>query len=230
MLSTAYADFWLDPICPWAWVTSRWMMEVTAVRDVQVSWHVRAQAQPGGPAVLRLSRRACCRSAESGCKTAAMRVHIGSDHAGFHLKAHLLDRLGELGHDVVDHGAHAYDAQDDYPPFCLRTGQAVVADRDSLGIVIGGSGNGEQISANKVRGVRAALAWSEETARLAREHNDANIIGIGARMHTPEEAVRIVEAFLGTAFSGDDRHVRRIRLIADYEVSGELPDPFEPLA
>lgn len=158
-----------------------------------------------------------------------MRVHIGSDHAGFELKAHLLDRLSDLGHDVVDHGAHSYDAQDDYPPFCLWTGQAVAADPDSVGIVVGGSGNGEQISANKVRGVRAALAWSEETARLAREHNDANVIGIGARMHTLEEAERIVEVFLDTPFSGDARHVRRIQMIADYEVSGELPAAAEPL-
>lgn len=158
-----------------------------------------------------------------------MRVHIASDHAGFELKAHLVERLGERGHEVVDHGAHSYDAEDDYPPFCLRAGQAAVADQDSLGVVIGGSGNGEQISANKVRGVRAALAWSEETARLAREHNDANVVAIGARMHSPEEALRIVETFLDTAFSGDARHVRRIHMISGYEVSGELPGAAEPL-
>jgi ribose 5-phosphate isomerase B len=153
-----------------------------------------------------------------------MRVHIGGDHAGFELKEHLLGWLEQQGHEVVDHGATAYDAQDDYPPYCLRTAAAVVADRGSLGIVLGGSGNGEQIAANKVRGVRAALAWNEETARLAREHNDANVVGIGARMHTLDEATRIVEAFVGTDFSGDQRHQRRIAMLAHYEDTGEVPD------
>jgi ribose 5-phosphate isomerase B len=152
-----------------------------------------------------------------------MRVHIGCDHAGFELKTHLASWLTDLGHEVVDHGALAYDSLDDYPPYCLRTAEAVAADRGSLGIVIGGSGNGEQIAANKVRGVRAALAWNEETARLAREHNDANVVGIGARMHTRDEATRIVEAFLSTDFSGDDRHSRRIGMLSHYEDTGEVP-------
>ncbi|MGH1562329.1 ribose-5-phosphate isomerase [Mumia sp. DW29H23] len=146
-----------------------------------------------------------------------MRVHIGCDHAGFELKNHLLTHLREQGHDVVDHGPAAYDAEDDYPPFCIATGEAVVADPDSLGVVIGGSGNGEQIAANKVDGVRAALAWSRETAQLAREHNNANVVGIGARMHSAEEATAIVEAFLATAFSGAERHARRISLLTAYE-------------
>jgi ribose 5-phosphate isomerase B len=152
-----------------------------------------------------------------------MRVHIGSDHAGFELKDRLVGWLEEHDYEVVDHGPPAYDPTDDYPPYCLRAAQAVVTDRGSLGLVLGGSGNGEQIAANKVRGVRAALAWSEETARLARLHNDANVVSIGARMHTPDDAIRILEAFLTTAFSGDDRHVRRLAMISAYEATGEVP-------
>jgi ribose 5-phosphate isomerase B len=146
-----------------------------------------------------------------------MRVHVGSDHAGFELKAHLVQHLRAAGHEVVDHGPAAYDADDDYPPFCLATGEAVVADPGSLGVVLGGSGNGEQIAANKVDGVRAALAWNADTARLARRHNDANVVSIGARQHEVAEAVALVEAFLETSFSQDPRHARRIRQLADYE-------------
>ena len=153
-----------------------------------------------------------------------MRVHIGSDHAGFELKAHLAERLREQGYDVVDHGPVEYDPVDDYPPYVLRAAQAVVNDAGSLGVVVGGSGNGEQIAANKVKGVRAVLAWSTDTARLGREHNNANVISVGARMHTLDEATRLVERFLTTPFSGDERHVRRIAMIGDYEESGELPE------
>jgi ribose 5-phosphate isomerase B len=153
-----------------------------------------------------------------------MRVHLGSDHAGFELKGHLAERLREQGYDVVDHGPVEYDPVDDYPPYVLRAALAVVNDAGSLGVVVGGSGNGEQIAANKVRGVRAALAWNDDTAGLAREHNDANVVSVGARMHTLDEATRLVERFLTTPFSGDERHVRRIRLIGDYETSGELPE------
>jgi ribose 5-phosphate isomerase B len=152
-----------------------------------------------------------------------MRVYLGSDHAGFELKNHLVAHLASLGHEVTDIGPRAYDAEDDYPPFCLHTAARVVADPGSLGVVIGGSGNGEQIAANKVAGTRAALAWSIETARLAREHNDANVVGVGARMHTSDEATAIVTTFLETAFSGVDRHIRRIQQLADYERTGELP-------
>jgi ribose 5-phosphate isomerase B len=148
-----------------------------------------------------------------------MRVHIGSDHAGFEAKQSLVASLVERGHEVVDHGPHEYDALDDYPPFCLATGAAVVADPGSLGIVLGGSGNGEQMAANKVDGVRAALVWSEEIARLAREHNDANVISIGARMHPEGDVLAFVEAFISTPFSGDDRHVRRIGQLTEYERS-----------
>ena len=152
-----------------------------------------------------------------------MRVHIGSDHAGFEAKSHLVSALTERGHQVVDHGPHVYDALDDYPPYCLATGAAVVADPGSLGIVLGGSGNGEQIAANKVDGVRAALVWSEEIARLAREHNDANVMSLGARMHSATELVAFVDAFLSTSFSGDERHVRRIEQLAEYERTSEVP-------
>ena len=156
-----------------------------------------------------------------------MRVHIGSDHAGLELKDHLMNWLVDNGYEAVDHGPFVYDALDDYPVFCLRAAEAVVADResglDSLGVVIGGSGNGEQIAANKVRGVRSALVWSEQTAVLAREHNDANVISVGGRMHSLEEMTEFVRTFLSTPFPGDERHVRRIAMLADYETTGELP-------
>ncbi|GGB98368.1 ribose-5-phosphate isomerase [Cellulomonas carbonis] len=146
-----------------------------------------------------------------------MRIHIAADHAGYELKEALVEHLRAADHDVVDHGAHEYDAQDDYPPMCLAAGEAVVAEPGSLGIVLGGSGNGEQIAANKVRGVRAVLAWSVETARLGRQHNDANVMAIGARQHPVDDAVAMVEAFLAEPFSGDPRHQRRIDLLAAYE-------------
>ncbi|MGC4790709.1 ribose-5-phosphate isomerase [Micromonospora sp. DT178] len=152
-----------------------------------------------------------------------MRVYLGSDHAGFELKVHLVNHLTKEGHDVVDVGPHAFDPDDDYPAFCLHTGDRVVADVGSLGVVIGGSGNGEQIAANKVAGVRAALAWSIDTAQLAREHNDANVVAVGARQHTLDEATAIVEAFLTTPFSGNERHARRIAQVADYEGTRQLP-------
>ncbi|WP_332644389.1 ribose-5-phosphate isomerase [Aeromicrobium sp.] len=151
-----------------------------------------------------------------------MRVHIAADHAGFELKTHLIAWLDANGHDVVDHGAHEYDAEDDYPPFCVDAAAAAVADRSSLAIVIGGSGNGEQIAANKVKGARAALAWSVETAALARQHNDAQIVSIGARMHTADEAVAIVESFLTTPWSDEARHQRRIDLLLAYEETGQF--------
>ncbi len=150
-----------------------------------------------------------------------MRVHIASDHAGFDLKTHLVEHLRDEGHDVVDHGAGVYDAQDDYPPICIACGEGVVADPGSLGVVIGGSGNGEQIAANKVRGVRAALAWNEDTAALARQHNDANVVSVGARQHSTEEATHLVDVFLATPFSGDARHLRRIQAVSAYEDARE---------
>ena len=152
-----------------------------------------------------------------------MRVFLGSDHAGFELKAHLLQAVADAGHEPVDCGATEYDGQDDYPPFCFDVGERTVAEPGSLGIVIGGSGNGEQIAANKVPGVRAALAWNDETARLAREHNDANVVAVGARQHTVEEATALVLRFLATPFSGDPRHVRRIGMLTDYERDRHRP-------
>ena len=152
-----------------------------------------------------------------------MRIHVASDHAGYELRVAVVDHLRAAGHDVVDHGAHTYDALDDYPPFCIEAGEAVVADPGSLGVVIGGSGNGEQIAANKVPGVRAALVWSEETAVLARQHNDANVISVGGRMHTLDEMTRFVGLFLETAFTEEERHVRRIAMLSDYETTGDLP-------
>ncbi len=152
-----------------------------------------------------------------------MRVHLGSDHAGFALKAALVAALHELGHDPVDHGPLQYDAVDDYPPFILRAAEAVAAEPGSLGVVVGGSGNGEAIAANKVRGIRCALAHSEETARLGREHNDANVVSVGARMHDEATALRLVEAFLATPYSDEERHTRRIAMLTAYETTGELP-------
>ena len=148
-----------------------------------------------------------------------MRVHIGSDHAGFELKNFLVSALRADGHDVVDHGPEEYDAEDDYPVFCIPAAEGTVAEPGSLAVVIGGSGNGEQIAANKVNGARAALAYDQQTAQLGRQHNDANVLGIGARMHTEEEALEMVRIFLATPFSGDERHARRIALLAAYEKS-----------
>jgi ribose 5-phosphate isomerase B len=153
-----------------------------------------------------------------------MRVHLGSDHAGYELKNHLAQWLTANGHQAVDCGPHIFDAQDDYPVFCLRTAERTAADPGSYGIVIGGSGNGEAIAANKVKGVRAALAWSEETAALGREHNNANVVSIGARMHSADEATRFVAVFLATPFSGGERHIRRIDMLSDYETAAKLPD------
>jgi len=156
-----------------------------------------------------------------------MRVHLGCDHAGLDLKAHLTAWLTEHGHEPVDHGPFWYDADDDYPVFCLRAAEAVATERaagqDSVGVVIGGSGNGEQIAANKVEGIRCALVWSEETAVLAREHNDANVVSVGGRMHSLDDMTRFVEVFLTTPFPGDERHVRRIGQLDTYDSTKELP-------
>lgn len=153
-----------------------------------------------------------------------MKVYLGSDHAGYELKKHLVERLRELGHEPVDCGPHAYRSGDDYPPYVLLAAHRTVADPGSLGVVIGGSGNGEVIAANKIRGARAAVVWSDETAQLARQHNDANVISLGARMHTIEEATRFVEEFVATPFSGEERHARRIAMLTRYEETAELPE------
>jgi ribose 5-phosphate isomerase B len=152
-----------------------------------------------------------------------VRVYLGSDHAGFELKAHLAQHLRDTGYDVVDVGAPVYEDGDDYPPYCVEAARRTVADAGSLGVVVGGSGNGEQIAANKVPGCRAALAWNTETAQLAREHNNAQVVGIGARMHTPDEATVIVTTFLATPFSEGERHRRRIAMLSEYERTGQPP-------
>jgi ribose 5-phosphate isomerase B len=151
-----------------------------------------------------------------------MRVFLGSDHAGYELKARLIAHLRDAGHDPIDCGALTFDVDDDYPPPCVTAAARTVAEAGSLGIVIGGSGNGEQIAANKVRGVRAALVWSDGTARLAREHNDANVISIGARDHPEADAMRFVDVFLATPFSQGERHRRRIAMISEYENTGAI--------
>ena len=152
-----------------------------------------------------------------------MRVYLGSDHAGYELKVHLVGELSRRGYETVDVGPHEYDPEDDYPAYCFATGTQVVADPGSLGVVIGGSGNGEQIAANKVPGIRAALAWTAGTARLARQHNDANVLSLGAREYSIEDAVSFAKIFVETPFSGEPRHARRLAMIADYEKTGELP-------
>lgn len=152
-----------------------------------------------------------------------MRVHIGGDHAAYDLLGELVTFLEAEGHEVTNHGPHAMDAEDDYPVFVLRTAEAVAADPESLGVVLGGSGNGEQMAANKVKGIRAALCYNQELATLAREHNDAQVISIGARMSSAEEAKAMVVAFLATPFSQAPRHQRRIDMVTTYEQDGTLP-------
>lgn len=155
-----------------------------------------------------------------------MRIHIATDHAGLELSHFLFRELTKQGHEVFDHGPTEYDPLDDYPSFCINAALAVVADAQAgvqaLGIVLGGSGNGEQIAANKVKGIRAALAWNESTAKLAREHNDANVIAVGARQHSQSEVLRLIELFISEPFSNDERHVRRIGKIATYEQTGDI--------
>jgi ribose 5-phosphate isomerase B len=152
-----------------------------------------------------------------------VRVFIGTDHAGVEFKEHLKQALAAAGYEPVDCGAFEYHPDDDYPPFCFAVGERTVAEPGSLGVVIGGSGNGEQIAANKVPGVRAALVWNTSTAQLARQHNDANVVSIGARQHSDDEATALVLEFLKTPFSGEERHSRRIALISDYEHDRDHP-------
>ena len=152
-----------------------------------------------------------------------MRVYLGSDHAGYELKQQIIEHLKKSGYEPIDSGAFSYDAEDDYPAFCIAAAARTVADPGSLGIVLGGSGNGEQIAANKVPGVRCALAWSVETASLARQHNNAQLIGIGARMHTVPEALAMVDAFLTTPWSNAERHQRRIDILDEYERTHQTP-------
>lgn len=155
-----------------------------------------------------------------------MRIHIATDHAGLEFSTQLQEHLRAAGHEVIDHGPQEYDALDDYPSFCINAAIGVVVDQQSgveaLGIVFGGSGNGEQMAANKVRGARAALVWNVSTAELAREHNDANLISIGARQHSVAEAILFIDTFIATPFSGEERHARRIAQLAEYEHTGAI--------
>ena len=155
-----------------------------------------------------------------------MRVHIATDHAGLEFSRDLADHLELEGHEVIDHGPESYDPLDDYPSFCIRAARGVVADQEAgveaLGVVFGGSGNGEQMAANKVHGARAASVWNVDTAVLAREHNNANICAIGARQHSIDEALLFIDTFLRTPFPGDERHVRRINQLAEYETTGAI--------
>ncbi len=144
-----------------------------------------------------------------------MRIAIGADHAGFPLKQHLVSSLRELGHDVDDHGTDSTESVD-YPPICAGVGRAVASGAAERGIVLGGTGQGEQMAANKVRGVRAALCHDLYTARLSREHNDANILSMGARVVAPELADEIVALWLASEFDSG-RHQRRVDQIAEIE-------------
>jgi len=155
-----------------------------------------------------------------------MRIHIATDHAGLEFSTQLQQHLSGVGHEVIDHGPTSYDPRDDYPSFCIAAARAVARDQaagvEALGVVFGGSGNGEQIAANKVEGIRAALVWSIATAELAREHNDANVISIGARQHTVDEAISFIDTFVATPFPGEERHARRIAQLAEYESTGAI--------
>ena len=157
-----------------------------------------------------------------------MRIHIATDHAGLDFSRHLNKHLTKSGHEVIDHGPESYDAHDDYPAFCINAAQATVNDlfggTPALGVIFGGSGNGEQMAANKVNGARAALVWNLSTATLAREHNDANIISIGAREHTIEDATAFIDAFIAEPFSEEERHARRVAQIAEYETTGDIAE------
>jgi ribose 5-phosphate isomerase B len=144
-----------------------------------------------------------------------VRIALGSDHAGYTLKTELLRYLGQRGHDVLDLGTDSEESVD-YPRFCAAVARKVVAGEADFGIVMGGSGQGEQIAANKVHGARAALCLDEFTARLAREHNDANVLSLGGRIVAPQFAFTIVDTFLETKFEGG-RHVRRLEQIAQIE-------------
>ena len=141
-----------------------------------------------------------------------MKIYIGGDHAGFELKEKLKSYLADLGHDAEDKGAFSFVGDDDYPDFVMPVAESVAGDKESLGIVIGGSGQGEAMVANRVRGARATVFYGGnlDIVRLGREHNNANIISLGARFVTEEEAINAVKIFLDTPFSNDERHVRRI--------------------
>jgi ribose 5-phosphate isomerase B len=153
-----------------------------------------------------------------------MKFAIGSDHAGFHLKGKIIRLLTGLSHDIADFGTHS-DAPVDYPLFIRPAAEAVAKGNCDRGIVLGGSGNGEAMVANKIPGIRCALCWSAETAALCRKHNDANVLSLGARMISEEDALHIVVVWIETPFDGG-RHLRRLRLIA--EIDALFRSPLHP--
>lgn len=144
-----------------------------------------------------------------------MKISIGSDHAGFEYKQALAEMLRAQGHEVIDVGTNSADSTD-YPIWCIPAAEKVANGEADKGIVIGGSGNGEAIAANKVKGIRCAIAWSDDTARLGSQHNNANVLSIGERMVSLETAKRLVDIWLSTPFEGG-RHVKRIEELAKYE-------------
>lgn len=148
-----------------------------------------------------------------------MKIYLGTDHAGFDFKEKIKEYLTQENYDVVDCGAYSFDKNDDYPDFIGKVGENVSADINSRGIVLGKSGAGECIVANKYKGVRAFLAVNEKNVKLAREHNDANVISSGSEIVSLEEAKTLIKTFLETPFSGDERHVRRINKIKEIEGS-----------
>jgi ribose 5-phosphate isomerase B len=155
-----------------------------------------------------------------------MRIHLATDHAGLDLSAIIAEHCVTKGLEVVNHGPVEFDALDDYPSFCINAALGVrrdeLAGTQALGIVFGGSGNGEQMAANKVDGIRAALVWNAATAALAREHNNANVCAIGARQHTTDEVLAMIDVFLTTPFPGEERHARRIAQLFEYETTGDI--------
>jgi ribose 5-phosphate isomerase B len=155
-----------------------------------------------------------------------LRIHIATDHAGLETSHFLIESLRASGHEVFDHGPSSFDPLDDYPGFCINAALGVVHDQqagvEALGVVLGGSGNGEQMAANKVAGIRAALVWNQDTAKLARSHNDANVVAVGARQHSQKEVLELIETFIAEPFSGDERHARRIGKITTFEQTGEV--------
>lgn len=144
-----------------------------------------------------------------------MKIAIGSDHAGYEYRLKIIDHLKKAGHEVLDFGTPSADSTD-YPIWIIPTAEAVVAGKADLGIVLGGSGNGEAIAANKVKGVRCSLCWNDSTAEFARQHNDANVLSIGQRMVSIEIALRVVDVWLKSQFEGG-RHQRRIDQMSRYE-------------
>lgn len=148
-----------------------------------------------------------------------MKIYIGADHGGYKLKEELKPYLVELGYEVEDLGAHSLVGDDDYPDFVIPVAERVAAEPGTVGVVVGRSGNGEAIAANKVRAVRAAVCLNPEMARKSREHNGANVLSLGADYMNSIDAKEVVKVFLETPFSGEERHTRRIRKITEYEVA-----------